>query len=336
MPAVASSASQSRTVLITGGNSGLGLACAEQIHRLRPEYSIVLSGRSAQQGAEAVKAVQKAATSSSTSKGEVRFMRLDLQSQADVRRFVAEFVSAQLPPLGFLLLNAGIQSRHPVPHTEDGIAGVYATNHLSQFLLYQLLRPHFAAGQVRLTVTSSGVHDPAQKTGLPDAVYTSGERIAHPVTAEEELGLVTYSISKLCNVYFTYGLHDRLQRSSDASRFTVNAFDPGLVFGTGLQRSTPLLYFLARRVLPPLTPFLRWVTRQPNIHTLQESGFALARLAIDPDGELSGVSGRYFEGLRQIRSSELSYNEKNRQDLWDSSVNLTAKTEAERQTFNSF
>jgi hypothetical protein len=59
-------------------------------------------------------------------------------------------------------------------------------------------------------------------------------------------------------------------------------------------------------------------------------------LAIDPDGELSGVSGRYFSGLQQIRSSELSYNEQNRKDLWNSSIALTAKTEAEKQAFNSF
>jgi hypothetical protein len=58
----------------------------------------------------------------------------------------------------------------------------------------------------------------------------------------------------------------------------------------------------------------------PNVHTAQESGGALARLVTDP--ELSAVTGRYFEGHRQIRSSE-SYNDERGEELWNAIMVLT-------------
>jgi hypothetical protein len=100
---------------------------------------------------------------------------------------------------------------------------------------------------------------------------------------------------------------------------TANAFDPGLMPGTGLIREAPaLLRFIVKHI--PITLLRRLFS--PNVHTAQESGDALARLVTDP--ELATTTGRYFEGRRQIRSSDESYNNERAVELWNASVTLTA------------
>lgn len=125
-----------------------------------------------------------------------------------------------------------------------------------------------------------------------------------------------YTTSKLANVLFSYELARRLPPG-----VTVNAFDPGLMFGTGLSREYPApLRWLSNHVLPRTIPVLRRVL-SPNIHTPAESGAALARLVIERD--LEKVSGKYFEGPREIRSSGESYDESRAAELWKASMELT-------------
>jgi hypothetical protein len=61
----------------------------------------------------------------------------------------------------------------------------------------------------------------------------------------------------------------------------------------------------------------------PNIHTPQESGGALALLVTDP--ELAAITGGYFEGRRQIRSSDESYSDERAEELWNASLALTQR-----------
>jgi hypothetical protein len=104
--------------------------------------------------------------------------------------------------------------------------------------------------------------------------------------------------------------------------------------GTGLARVAVwyerILWFY---VLPHIMPLLRVVI--PNVHTAEESGQALARLAVGKDVE--GVSGRYFEGLREIKSSKDSYDESKQEDLWAWTVDyLSSGSDSEKARFESF
>jgi len=91
--------------------------------------------------------------------------------------------------------------------------------------------------------------------------------------------------------------------------------------GTGLVRDGAApLRFLWHQVLPRILPLLRWAI-SPNIHTPAESGAALARLVLD--SSLEGVSGKYFEGRRQIPSSTESYDTVRAKKLWQASLALT-------------
>jgi hypothetical protein len=57
-----------------------------------------------------------------------------------------------------------------------------------------------------------------------------------------------------------------------------------------------------------------------NVHNPDKSGQALARLVLDP--AMENVSGRYFEGPREIRSSAESYDEAKAAALRDQSTEL--------------
>jgi hypothetical protein len=56
------------------------------------------------------------------------------------------------------------------------------------------------------------------------------------------------------------------------------------------------------------------------------AGTALAQPVLNP--ALQGTSGKYFEGTRQIRSSEESYNEGRTKQLWQDSLALTGLGDA--------
>ena len=62
----------------------------------------------------------------------------------------------------------------------------------------------------------------------------------------------------------------------------------------------------------------------PNVNSPRASGRCLAALA--GDARFSDVSGAYFEGKREIRSSADSYDRDKALDLWETSEQLTAVT----------
>jgi len=175
---------------------------------------------------------------------------------------------------------------------------------------------------------ASGTHDPAQKTPIPVPIYDTALKLATKEGVEERLladkgslsdhGQRSYSTSKLCNVLCTYELARQLEKAKgDASRICVNAFDPGLMPGTGLARDyNAVIRFAWNYILPSVAGFL-----SRNVHTPQDSGRSLARVAIDPTFE--GVTSKYFEGVVEIKSSADSYSEEKAADLWKTSISLT-------------
>jgi NAD(P)-dependent dehydrogenase (short-subunit alcohol dehydrogenase family) len=226
-----------------------------------------------------------------------------------------------------LVCNAGVQAGTKLTVTADGFESTFGINHLGHFLFVNLLLPHLSI-PARIAVVASGTHDPANKLPVPPPpAWNDPELLAKgklgPAAIKDSpfaSGQRRYSTSKLANIYFTYALAARLPQG-----ITVNAFDPGLMPATGLTReaSAPLR-FIAMHVMPRIIPLLRRVL-SPNVHTVEESGAALARLLNNP--ALAGTTGRYFEGQKEVRSSVESYDEKRATQLWDDSkrlVNLTS------------
>jgi light-dependent protochlorophyllide reductase len=293
-----------QTAIITGANSGLGLHCARALVAADASWHLVLAVRDPARGAAAVERLGAGK--------RCTVMQLDLASLRSVRGFIDDVHGGGLPPIRAVVCNAGVQVVSGGHTTADGYEMTFGVNHLGHFALVCGLLDALTA-RARIVVVSSGTHDPAKFTGMPHPRYTSAADLAHPtgeLTAEE--GRRRYTTSKLCNVLFTYELDRRLDHG--VKGVTVNAFDPGMMPGSGLANDySPLQRFAWRYVLPALR-FL------PGVNSTRTSGRHLAALAADP--RFNGVTGMYFEGNKPALSSADSYNIDTARELWDTSERL--------------
>jgi NAD(P)-dependent dehydrogenase (short-subunit alcohol dehydrogenase family) len=163
------------TVVVTGANSGIGLAAAEGLARRGARVGLV--GRDAGRLDEALAKVRAAAGPDAP----VRGFQADFEVLADVRRLAGDLAQAY-PRIDVLCNNAGglIPSRRS---TVDGHERTIQANHLAPFLLTNLLRERIRDG--RVVNTSSDAHragrlDPAQLDSpgayRPFTVYGSSKQ----------------------------------------------------------------------------------------------------------------------------------------------------------------
>jgi NAD(P)-dependent dehydrogenase (short-subunit alcohol dehydrogenase family) len=292
-----------KSVIITGATSGLGLECARALLNSDPSWRVVLPVRDAGRGAAAVAELGESQ--------RCTVMPMDLASLASVHAFTDAFRAAGLPPLQAIVCNAGLQVVSGTERTADGVEMTFGVNHLGHFALVQGL-VDVLTPPARILVVSSGTHDPTKRTGMPHPRYTSAADLAHPDESADVDGRRRYTTSKLCNALYAYELDRRLGFSPGG--VTVNAFDPGLMPGSGLARDYPPLQGLAWRFLFPALRVL------PNVNSTRASGRHLAALVNDT--RFDGVSGQYFEGRRPIKSSVDSYDRAKARDLWETSEAL--------------
>uniref|UniRef100_A0A3Q0S1C2 Dehydrogenase/reductase (SDR family) member 13a, tandem duplicate 2 n=1 Tax=Amphilophus citrinellus TaxID=61819 RepID=A0A3Q0S1C2_AMPCI len=117
-----------KTVIITGGNTGIGKATA--LHLARKGAKVILACRNKDKAATAIAEIQK-----ETGSTEVFYMHLDLASLKSVRSFANTFLKNE-PRLDMLINNAGLVADG---RTEDGYGIEFGVNHLGHFLLTCLL-----------------------------------------------------------------------------------------------------------------------------------------------------------------------------------------------------
>ncbi|KAL4658794.1 dehydrogenase/reductase SDR family member 13-like [Arapaima gigas] len=209
-----------KTVIITGGNTGIGKATATELARRGAR--VILACRNQQRAEAAIRDIAKATGSS-----EVVYMQLDLGSLQSVRSFADAFLKTE-PRLDVLINNAGLVADG---RTKDGFGIEFGVNHLGHFLLTCLLLERLKDGSGGRVITLSSI---AHRWGHID--FDS-------LLATKDLGSGHYSWqffqaycnSKLCNVLFTRELARRLQ-GTNVSCYSVH---PGIV-KTELSRHVSL------------------------------------------------------------------------------------------------
>ena len=276
-----------KNVIITGGNSGLGFETAKKVAR-DPDYRVILACRNAEKAAAAREEIIR-----ETGNQNIVIMSLDTSSLASVCA-LADRVNASGEKVDVLVNNAGISPMGQSSVTADGFELVFATNYLGHFLLTQLLLPSMAEHGAIWNITSD-MHNPPG--GLE---WNGAEALAHPAEDDRR----KYSYSKLCMIYMTHALSERL--SSAGSTVTVNAFNPGFMADTNFSKGNGK----AREETIKTTMPERY-------STLEKSSDALAALVTT---EVQ-TSGEYYDrSVNTAKSSELSYNRENQEELWQKSL----------------
>ncbi|MEG3860045.1 SDR family NAD(P)-dependent oxidoreductase [Microcoleus sp. herbarium12] len=300
----------SKSIIITGANNGLGYYCAEAIARSGQDWQIIIASRNLPRVEEAVRNLI-----AETEYPHIEGMAIDLASLASVRQFTQDFIAGERPPLQAIVCNAGIQIVSETLYTEDGFEMTFGVNHLGHFLLVNLMLPHLS-DRSGIVFVSSDTHNPDVNTGMPHPQYQNAKLLAFPNdnhnnTDIGNTGRRRYTTSKLCNIFCTYELSRRLQKQQ--LNITVNAFNPGLMLDTKLARdySQAELSALSKTISQSILE---------NARDSKTMGSLLAILILDRS--LDNITGKYFDGFDEIKSSDESYDEQKATELWESSMEL--------------
>ena len=298
-----------KSIIITGATSGIGYECAIQLAKTASQHQLIIPARNEKLGNEVVQTIKH-----KTNHNNIICLPLDLASLASIREFSHQFNQGRYGRIISLVNNAGLQIVGETRYTKDGFEETFGVNHLGPFYLTLLLMPYLTE-DASITFTASGTHDPGKKTGMPAPHFRTPQLLAYPEDIADQnvsVGQRRYTTSKLCNILTVYELQKRLA----GTNIRVNAFDPGLVPGTGLARSyPPVMQFIAGAIFNVLRLF------HPNVNTARNSGMRLANLAWSE--QYKNYRGRYFEGEKQIQSSADAYNTAFQKELWQSSVEFS-------------
>jgi NAD(P)-dependent dehydrogenase (short-subunit alcohol dehydrogenase family) len=275
-----------KVAVVTGGSSGIGQYTALAL--ARAGYAIVITARSADRLAETAAWIKREVPGAA-----VETERVDFASFASVRAMAVRIL-ARHPKIAILVNNAGmVMARRKL--SEDGFESILEINHLSPFLLTELLLPAVKAANMdvpaRIVVTASN----ASTNSKIDFTDMQMEKGWGPMRV--------YGRSKLMNIMFTYALARRLKGTG----ITVNALHPGFV-GSRIANKGWAIDWL-------------WALVKPFVLTSAQGAETAVYLALSPD--VADVSGQYFYKKKSIRSNALSYDEGAQERLWRVSADMT-------------
>lgn len=240
-----------RNMVMTGGSSGFGRLALSELRG--PDRRIVVGARGA--GPEGVTTLP-----------------FDLASLASVRQFAGRALDAVgETPIDVLILNAGFHSTNPAARSADGYELTFATNHLGHYLLLRLLMPRLA-DDARVVITTSGTHDPAERTSFPPPRHADAWLLTHPErdsgidqSSPMAAGRAFYAASKLANLLTARRLARQVEE--EGRGWTVLAFCPGQVPGTGLVRDYPTPMRLGWRLAATLAGVAPLAARLMGVNT---------------------------------------------------------------------
>ena len=204
-----------KTVIVTGGNTGIGKATAQDLSQRGAR--VILACRDVVKGRTAMEEIRE-----KTGNNDLAVRKLDLASCKSIKAF-AEQILREEPQINILINNAGVMFV-PYQLTEDGYELTFGVNHLGHFLLTNLLLERIkASAPSRIIVVASLGH----LVGYLD--------FGDMMWKKRYNSQLAYCRSKLANIMFAKELAKRLVDTG----VTVCSLHPGTI-NTELTR-----YFLS-------------------------------------------------------------------------------------------
>ena len=273
-----------KTVLITGGTSGIGEVAA--IRLAEKGARIILIARD-EKRAEATLAKLRAANPDSNHVSHLA----DLSLMAETKR-VGEEIALREARIDVLLNNAGALFNRR-EETAEGLEKTFATNHMAYFVLTNVLLDKLKSTPgARIVCTASDAH---KGNTLDFDDLQSKKRY---------MGFSVYGRSKLCNILFTRELARRIAGSG----MTANCLHPGFVatrFGAGSGGVMDMLLKVAKPV-GAISP--------------EEGAKTIIYLASSPD--VANVSGDYFYKCKISTPTKEAQNDADAKRLWEVSAKI--------------
>ncbi len=263
-----------KTILITGSTDGIGKQTAIELAHLG--HKIIIHGKDRNRIDKTAEEIKK-----QTGNNNIECCLADFSSFRQTIK-MAEEIKNKFEYLDVLINNAGIYMKERIL-TEDGFEKTFQINHLSHFLLTNLLLEFIKnSKQGRIINVSSIAHQSADF----DLENLNGEKYFSPYNA--------YAVSKFANILFTKTLAEKLSNTN----VTVNALHPGVI-------STKLL------------------KAGFNISGASVKKGAETSVYLAVSEEVKKISGEYFIDKRIERSHPLTYDKKLLIQFWNISAKMT-------------
>ncbi|MBP2328905.1 hypothetical protein JOF56_009290 [Kibdelosporangium banguiense] len=256
-----------RTAIVTGGNSGIGLAAAKALGK--KGYKIWIAGRSAEKGATAVARLRPHCPAG------VEFLPLDVTLFAGIEQFVRTLKPQLGGRLDALVHSVGVVGNGKRVVSADGLEEGWATQFLGRYLLTEAFTPE-------LSNADDG-----------RVVFVSAQAPKNPRLFEDDP-----SLEKNFTIMRAIGqnqsacvLYEQMYAAEHPNGPAINGATAGLVKNTGINRSLP--------------GFIRAISKGIFAVfgiTVEQSATNVVALASDP--ALKGVSGYYFSKPQNVQKRQ--------------------------------
>lgn len=307
-----------KTVLITGGNTGLGLESTKRL--AAAGATVVFTSRSAEKGERALAEVesylvQKQSIGDGGGCGTAMVVTLDLCDLEDVKSFPDRLTrKIGEKKVDVLMNNAGVMAIPDRLVTKDGFEQTFQTNHLGHFVLTAKMLP-LLSDKARIINVSSLAYQIAGGKGL-ELDNLNGEREYGPWSS--------YGQSKLANIMFTNEIQERALRSSSSKNIVAFSLHPGAV-QTDLAR-----YLIGEEKFNDMkvNGFSSWKektimeTLAKFVKTVQDGASTQIFLAASGDVDAT-LGGQFFSDLKPLKLSNFATDKVKAEELWALSEKLS-------------
>ena len=295
-----------KTALVTGANSGLGLATATALAR-RGAHVIMACRSGIPEAAETVK-------QASGSK-QVEMVRLDLADFAAIHACCDE-LRAKGVRIDRLILNAGVVPQKP-QKTRQGYEMMFGVHALGNFLLLKRLladgvipNRHYAGNAVagehpRIVMVSSETH----RSGTPIDLEQLGQFVSYSPMSS----IAQYGHSKLVLTSLAMELARRLQ-DDDGIDVSVHAVCPGPI-NSNIAREAP-------RIVKPLLKLIMGAL----FASPEKASQPVQYLSCSP--QIEGQSGLYLHLMVNKPAAAQAQDQELAEKLWARVDEMTANTTA--------
>lgn len=283
---------QGKIIIVTGANSGIGLAIAKILSS--KDAKVILACRNESKGLETQRLIG----------GDSTYVSLDLACFSSICRF-AEYIKATYPKIDILINNAGVMFP-PFSKTNDDLELTFGVNYMGYyFLTNKLISVMKNVEDSRVVNMSSVSH------------YNISQINWNNINSELYYNKIeVYKLSNLFRIMFTIELEKKL-RERRYETISV-ACHPGVTL-TNISRFMPKLF--SNSILA--TVLNRWVFHSPA-DAAMPAVMATAHTGIE-GGQFVGLdTNKQFKGKPKIvLANELVYNKWLREKLWKESVKIT-------------
>ena len=270
-------------IIITGGTSGLGYRTAFILAK-DSKNKIILIGKNKAKGNQAVKSL-----TNETNNKNISFLQADLSSISEISSLKEKLANKKID---VLINNAGALFYSRL-ESVDGIEKTFALNHLSYFVLSNLLlKNKIIKNGARIINVASGAHRGVD-INLDDIEMVNKYN-----------GWVCYKKSKLCNILFT----KKLSELASKNNITVNCLHPGFVktsFGTN---NTGVIGLIIKFLM--------------TLFAIKVEEGAETIIYLATSDNVKNISGEYFYQNKINKPSNFAENNKSADDLWDLSLKI--------------